>query len=161
MFQYKCLNPISACGTSLFTEEYKQVEELQEADAVLVRSAAMHDMQDVPNLLAVARAGAGVNNIPIADYSDKGIVVFNTPGANANGVKEMVIAGMLLASRDLIGGNKWVEENKEDPNITKAMEKAKKAFAGREIQNKKIGVIGLGAIGVLVANAAHNLNMEV
>ena len=90
MFQYKCLNPISACGTSLFTEEYKQVEELQEADAVLVRSAAMHDMQDVPNLLAVARAGAGVNNIPIADYSDKGIVVFNTPGANANGVKEMV-----------------------------------------------------------------------
>ena len=121
----------------------------------------MHDMQDVPNLLAVARAGAGVNNIPIADYSEKGIVVFNTPGANANGVKEMVIAGMLLASRDLIGGNKWVEENKEDPNITKAMEKAKKAFAGREIQNKKIGVIGLGAIGVLVANAAHNLNMEV
>lgn len=161
MFQYKCLNPISACGTSLFTEEYKQVEELQKADAVLVRSAAMHDMQDVPNLLAVARAGAGVNNIPIADYSEKGIVVFNTPGANANGVKEMVIAGMLLASRDLIGGNKWVEENKEDPNITKAMEKAKKAFAGREIQNKKIGVIGLGAIGVLVANAAHNLNMEV
>ena len=159
MFQYKCLNPISACGTSLFTEEYKQVEELQKADAVLVRSAAMHDMQDVPNLLAVARAGAGVNNIPIADYSEKGIVVFNTPGANANGVKEMVIAGMLLASRDLIGGNKWVEENKEDPNITKAMEKAKKAFAGREIQNKKIGVIGLGAIGV--ANAAHNLNMEV
>ena len=159
MFQYKCLNPISPCGTSLFTEEYKQVEELQKADAVLVRSAAMHDMQDVPNLLAVARAGAGVNNIPIADYSEKGI--FNTPGANANGVKEMVIAGMLLASRDLIGGNKWVEENKEDPNITKAMEKAKKAFAGREIQNKKIGVIGLGAIGVLVANAAHNLNMEV
>ena len=156
MFQYKCLNPISPCGTSLFTEEYKQVEELQKADAVLVRSAAMHDMQDVPNLLAVAR-----NNIPIADYSEKGIVVFNTPGANANGVKEMVIAGMLLASRDLIGGNKWVEENKEDPNITKAMEKAKKAFAGREIQNKKIGVIGLGAIGVLVANAAHNLNMEV
>ena len=135
MFQYKCLNPISPCGTSLFTEEYKQVEELQKADAVLVRSAAMHDMQDVPNLLAVARAGAGVNNIPIADYSEKGIVVFNTPGANANG--------------------------EEDPNITKAMEKAKKAFAGREIQNKKIGVIGLGAIGVLVANAAHNLNMEV
>ena len=161
MFQYKCLNPISACGTSLFTEEYKQVEELQEADAVLVRSAAMHDMQDVPNLLAVARAGAGVNNIPIADYSDKGIVVFNTPGANANGVKEMVIAGMLLASRDLIGGNKWVEENKEDPNITKAMEKAKKAFAGTEIKGKKLGVIGLGAIGVQVANAAVALGMDV
>ena len=134
MFQYKCLNPISPCGTSLFTEEYKQVEELQKADAVLVRSAAMHDMQDVPNLLAVARAGAGVNNIPIADYSEKGIVVFNTPGANANGVKEMVIAGMLLASRDLIGGNKWVEENKEDPNITKAMEKAKKALEKNNMQ---------------------------
>lgn len=138
MFQYKCLNPISACGTSLFTEEYKQVEELQEADAVLVRSAAMHDMQDVPNLLAVARAGAGVNNIPIADYSDKGIVVFNTPGANANGVKEMVIAGMLLASRDLIGGNKWVEENKEDPNITKAMEKAKKHLPEEKFRIKRL-----------------------
>lgn len=121
-----------------FTEEYKQVEELQEADAVLVRSAAMHDMQDVPNLLAVARAGAGVNNIPIADYSDKGIVVFNTPGANANGVKEMVIAGMLLASRDLIGGNKWVEENKEDPNITKAMEKAKKHLPEEKFRIKRL-----------------------
>lgn len=119
-----------------FTEEYKQVEELQKADAVLVRSAAMHDMQDVPNLLAVARAGAGVNNIPIADYSEKGIVVFNTPGANANGVKEMVIAGMLLASRDLIGGNKWVEENKEDPNITKAMEKAKSICRKRNPEQK-------------------------
>lgn len=161
MFQYKCLNPISPCGLNQFDENYRPVEELKEADAVLVRSAAMHDMQDVPNLLAVARAGAGVNNIPISDYSEKGIVVFNTPGANANGVKELVIAGMLLASRDLIGGNKWVEENKEDENITKTMEKAKKAFAGSEIQGKKIGVIGLGAIGVLVANAAHNLNMEV
>ena len=114
-------------GLDLFTEDFKVIDDLDAADAVLVRSAAMHDMQDVPNLLAVARAGAGVNNIPIADYSEKGIVVFNTPGANANGVKEMVIAGMLLASRDLIGGNKWVEENKEDPNITKAMEKSKKA----------------------------------
>ena len=122
MFQYKCLNPISACGTSLFTEEYKQVEELQEADAVLVRSAAMHDMQDVPNLLAVARAGAGVNNIPIADYSDKGIVVFNTPGANANGVKEMVIAGMLLASyggkrikKTQISQRQWKKQKKHLP----------------------------------------------
>ncbi len=161
MFQYKCLNPISPCGISLFDENYKAVEEITDADAVLVRSAAMHEITDVPNLLAVARAGAGVNNIPVAEYSKKGIVVFNTPGANANGVKELVIAGMLLASRDLIGGNRWVEENKEDDNITKDMEKAKKAFAGREIQNKKIGVIGLGAIGVLVANAAQNLNMEV
>ena len=118
-------------------------------------------MKDVPNLLAVARAGAGVNNIPVEDYAEKGIVVFNTPGANANGVKEMVIAGMLLASRDLIGGHAWVEENKDNADITKAMEKAKKAFAGTEIKDKKIGVIGLGAIGVLVANVAKNLGMDV
>ena len=111
--------------------------------------------------MAVARAGAGVNNIPVKEYAEKGIVVFNTPGANANGVKEMVVAGMLLASRDLIGGNAWVQENKENPDITKAMEKAKKAFAGTEIQKKKIGVIGLGAIGVLVANVARNLGMDV
>lgn len=161
MFQYKCLNPISKVGLSIFDENYKEVEDLQEADAVLVRSAAMHEMQDVPNLLAVARAGAGVNNIPVSDYAEKGIVVFNTPGANANGVKELVIAGMLLSSRDLIGGNHWVQENKNNPDITKAMEKAKKAFAGTEIQKKKIGVIGLGAIGVLVANAARNLGMDV
>ena len=161
MFQYKCLNPISKVGLSIFDENYKEVEDLQEADAVLVRSAAMHEMQDVPNLLAVARAGAGVNNIPVSDYAEKGIVVFNTPGANANGVKELVIAGMLLSSRDLIGGNHWVQENKNNPDITKAMEKAKKAFAGTEIQKKKIGVIGLGAIGVLVANAVRNLGMDV
>ena len=161
MFQYKCLNPISKVGLSIFDENYKEVEDLQEADAVLVRSAAMHEMQDVPNLLAVARAGAGVNNIPVSDYAEKGIVVFNTPGANANGVKELVIAGMLLSSRDLIGGNHLVQENKNNPDITKAMEKAKKAFAGTEIQKKKIGVIGLGAIGVLVANAARNLGMDV
>ena len=161
MFQYKCLNPISKVGLSIFDENYKEVKDLQEADAVLVRSAAMHEMQDVPNLLAVARAGAGVNNIPVSDYAEKGIVVFNTPGANANGVKELVIAGMLLSSRDLIGGNHWVQENKNNPDITKAMEKAKKAFAGTEIQKKKIGVIGLGAIGVLVANAARNLGMDV
>lgn len=161
MFQYKCLNPISEVGLSIFDENYKEVDELNDADAVLVRSAAMHNMQDVPNLLAVARAGAGVNNIPVNDYAEKGIVVFNTPGANANGVKEMVIAGMLLSSRDLIGGNRWVEENKNNPDITKAMEKAKKAFAGTEIQKKKIGVIGLGAIGVLVANVARNLGMDV
>lgn len=161
MFQYKCLNPISESGLSIFDENYTAVEDLQEADAVLVRSASMHDQQDVPGLLAVARAGAGVNNIPVKEYAEKGIVVFNTPGANANGVKEMVVAGMLLASRDLIGGNAWVQENKENPDITKAMEKAKKAFAGTEIQKKKIGVIGLGAIGVLVANVARNLGMDV
>lgn len=161
MFQYKCLNPISEVGLSIFDENYIAVEDMQEADAVLVRSAAMHDMQDVPNLMAVARAGAGVNNIPVSDYAEKGIVVFNTPGANANGVKEIVIAGMLLSARDLIGGYNWVQENKDDPGITKAMEKAKKAYAGTEIQKKKIGVIGLGAIGVLVANAARNLGMDV
>lgn len=161
MFQYKCLNPISESGLSIFDDNYTVVDDAKEADAILVRSAAMHDMQDVPNLQAVARAGAGVNNIPVHDYAEKGIVVFNTPGANANGVKELVIAGMLLSSRDLIGGNNWVQENKENPDITKAMEKAKKAFAGTEIEKKKIGVIGLGAIGVLVANAARNLGMDV
>lgn len=161
MFQYKCLNPIAQCGLSIFGEGYMGTGELREADAVLVRSASMHDMQDVPHLLAVARAGAGVNNIPVKDYAEKGIVVFNTPGANANGVKEMVVAGMLLASRDIIGGNAWVQENKENPDITKVMEKAKKAYAGTEIMGKKIGVIGLGAIGVLVANVARNLGMDV
>ena len=161
MFQYKCLNPIAECGLSLFNDNYKEVEDLQDADAVLVRSASMHDMTEVPNLLAVARAGAGVNNIPVSQYAEKGIVVFNTPGANANGVKELVIAAMLMASRDLIGGNAWVEANKDDKNITKDMEKAKKAYAGTEIKGKSIGVIGLGAIGVLVANASKSLGMKV
>ena len=161
MFQYKCLNPIAECGISLFNDNYKEVEDIKEADAVLVRSASMHDMTDLSSLLAVARAGAGVNNIPVSQYSEKGIVVFNTPGANANGVKELVIAAMLMASRDLIGGNQWVEANKDDENITKDMEKAKKAYAGTEIKGKTIGVIGLGAIGVLVANAAKGLGMKV
>ena len=161
MFQYKCLNPIAECGLSLFNDNYKEVDRLEDADAVLVRSASMHEMTDVPDLLAVARAGAGVNNIPVSQYAEKGIVVFNTPGANANGVKELVIAAMLMASRDLIGGNAWVEANKDDKNITKDMEKAKKAYAGTEIKGKKIGVIGLGAIGVLVANAAKDLGMKV
>ena len=161
MFQYKCLNPISPCGTSLFTEEYKQVEELQKADAVLVRSAAMHDMELSDNLLAVARAGAGVNNIPLEKCAEKGIVVFNTPGANANGVKELVIAGMLLASRDVVSGINWVKENQEDENIAKDAEKAKKKFAGTEVMGKRLGIIGLGAIGVKVANVARHLGMEV
>ena len=161
MYHFKCLNPIAKCGLSLFDENYTKTEELNEAEAILVRSAAMHDMKDLPNLLAVARAGAGVNNIPVDDYAKKGIVVFNTPGANANGVKELVIAGMLLASRDLIGGNHWVIEHEHDETITKSMEKAKKAYAGTEIKGKKLGVIGLGAIGVLVANAAKDLGMEV
>ena len=161
MFQYICLNPIAPVGLEQMTENYQQTDILTDADAVLVRSASMHEM-DLPNSLsAIARAGAGVNNIPLDACTQKGIVVFNTPGANANGVKELVIAGMLLASRDLKGGMDWVAANKSDPAIGKTMEKAKKQFAGREIQGKKLGVIGLGAIGVLVANAAAHLGMEV
>lgn len=161
MFKVNCLNPIAACGLDLLTDNYEKVEDFAAADAVLVRSAAMHEMELSDNLVAVARAGAGVNNIPLDKCADKGIVVFNTPGANANGVKELVVAGLMLASRDLVGGMKWVEENKGDENIGKTMEKAKSKFAGKEIQGKKLGVIGLGAIGVLVANAANRLGMEV
>ena len=156
-----CLNPIAKCGTDLFTNDYQITEEFNEADVVLVRSAAMHDITVSDKLLAVARAGAGVNNIPIDAYAEKGIVVFNTPGANANGVKELVLAGLLLGSRDIIGGANWVTESKDDADIAKTAEKKKKAFAGNEIQGKKLGVIGLGAIGALVANAAVALGMEV
>lgn len=161
MFQYHCLNAISPAGTDLFTEEYVPVSGAEHADALLVRSAVLHDMEFGKELKAIGRAGAGVNNIPLERCAKKGIVVFNTPGANANGVKELVIAGMLLASRDIIGGINWVQENEEDGNIAKDAEKAKKAFAGCELEGKKLGVIGLGAIGVLVANAAMNLGMEV
>ena len=156
-----CLNPIAACGLDLFGDAYEIVDEVGNADAVLVRSAAMHDMELSDRLIAVARAGAGVNNIPIEKCADQGIVVFNTPGANANVVKEIVVSAMILASRDIVGGIEWVKENKEDPDIAKAAEKAKKAFAGTEIAGKKMGIIGLGAIGVLVANAANRLGMEV
>lgn len=161
MFKYYCLNPISKIGLDDFTEEFIKTEDVNEADGILVRSAAMHDMELSDNLLAVARAGAGVNNIPLDKCAEKGIVVFNTPGANANGVKELVIAGMLLASRDVIGGINWVQSDKDDENIAKAAEKEKKKFAGTEIQGKKLGIIGLGAIGVKVANAAKHLGMEV
>ncbi len=161
MFKYYCLNPISKIGLDDFTEEFTKTEDVNEADGILVRSAAMHDMELSDNLLAVARAGAGVNNIPLDKCAEKGIVVFNTPGANANGVKELVIAGMLLASRDVIGGINWVQSDKGDENIAKAAEKEKKKFAGTEIQGKKLGIIGLGAIGVKVANAAKHLGMEV
>ena len=123
MVKVNCLNPISKVGTSKFTDNYEFTDNFEEANAVLVRSAAMHDMELSDNLLAVARAGAGVNNIPLDKCAEKGVVVFNTPGANANGVKELVLCGMLLASRDIIGGNKWVEDNKEDENINKTMEK--------------------------------------
>lgn len=161
MAKYSCLNPIAACGLELFPDTFEKTEEFAESDVVLVRSAAMHDMDLPDSLLAVARAGAGVNNIPLDKCAEKGIVVFNTPGANANGVKELVIAGMLLACRDITGGIDWVKANKEDANIAKAAEKAKKAFAGTEIQGKTLGVIGLGAIGVKVANAAVALGMNV
>ncbi len=159
--KYTCLNPIAACGLDLFTDDYERTEELAEADAVLVRSAAMHDLDLPENMLAIARAGAGVNNIPLVKCAEQGIVVFNSPGANANGVKELVIAGMLLACRDIVGGIEWVKENSDDENVGKAAEKAKKAFAGTEVKGKKLGVIGLGAIGVLVANAAVDLGMDV
>lgn len=162
MYKYHCLNPISQVGLDILPKgDYEATENIGDADAVLVRSAAMHDMELSDKVKAVARAGAGVNNIPLEDYAKKGIVVFNTPGANANGVKEMVIAGMLLAARDIVGGVQWVESQKENPDIAKLAEKQKKNYAGTEIQGKKLGVIGLGAIGVLVANAAIHLGMEV
>ena len=161
MFKYHCLNPIAKVGLDGFTEEYVKTEDIGEADGILVRSASMHDMDLPDNLLAVARAGAGVNNIPLDKCASKGIVVFNTPGANANGVKEIVIAAMLLASRDIVGGINWVEANKDNPNIAKDAEKVKKNFAGTEVQDKKLGIIGLGAIGVKVANVAKHMGMEV
>ena len=156
-----CLNPIAACGLDMLGDNYEITENTNEAEAILVRSAGMHDMDLPKSLLAVARAGAGVNNIPLDACAEKGIVVFNTPGANANGVKELVIASLLLAARDITGGIKWCQDNKYDENIAKSGEKAKKAFAGTEIKGKKLGIIGLGAIGVLVANAANRLGMDV
>lgn len=161
MVNYKCLNPIAAIGLDLFTDEYKQVDTIEEAEAVLVRSASMHDMGLPANLKAIARAGAGVNNIPLDKCAEQGIVVFNTPGANANGVKELVVAGLMLASRNIVGGINWVQTIKDDPDVAKLVEKGKSKFSGKEIQGKKLGVIGLGAIGVLVANAANRLGMEV
>ena len=161
MYKYHCLNPISEIGLSRFTENYQKTDSIENAEGVLVRSAAMHDMELPEGLLAVARAGAGVNNIPLDKCADKGIVVFNTPGANANGVKELVIAGMLLAARDVVGGIEWVKANADVETVGKDAEKTKKEFAGTEIFGKKLGVIGLGAIGVKVANAAEDLGMEV
>ena len=160
-YRYTCLNPIADCGLKNLDDRYVRTEKFEEADAAFVRSAKMDELAPGANLLAVARAGAGVNNIPHAAYAKKGIVVFNTPGANANGVKELAIAAMLLASRDIVGGIEWVKANAADPAIGKAAEKAKKAFAGTEIKGKKLGVIGLGAIGQKIANAAVGLGMEV
>ncbi|MCD7866659.1 MAG: phosphoglycerate dehydrogenase [Clostridiales bacterium] len=161
MFQYHCLNPISARGLDLFDDTYRNSDTVDNCEAILVRSAKMHEMEVPEELCAVARAGAGTNNIPVKEYAEKGIVVFNTPGANANGVKELVLAGMLLASRDIVGGIEWVAAQQDKENIDKLAEKQKKQFAGCEISGKKLGIIGLGAIGAMVANAASGLGMEV
>lgn len=161
MRKIHCINAISKYGTDQFTENYELTDEVNEAEGILVRSASLHEMQFSNSLLAIARAGAGVNNIPLDACAQEGIVVFNTPGANANGVKELVLAGLFLASRDIVGGIEWCKENKDDANIGKTAEKAKKAFAGCEIKGKKLGVVGLGAIGAEVANAAIALGMEV
>jgi len=161
MRKIHCLNAIANVGTDIFDENYKLTDNIEEADAIMVRSAAMGDMEFSENLLAIARAGAGVNNIPLERCADAGIVVFNTPGANANGVKELVICGMLLAARDVVGGIEWTRSIKDSDTIAKDVEKGKKNFAGGEIKGKKLGVIGLGAIGAEVANAAASLGLEV
>ena len=161
MYQYKCMNQIAQFGLDHFTRDYAQTENIEEADALLVRSAALHDMEFPENLKTIARAGAGVNNIPLGKCAEQGIVVFNTPGANSNGVKELVLAGLLLASRDIIDGVNWVQSERMNEEISKLAEKQKKQFAGHEILGKKLGIIGLGAIGVKVANAAAHLGMEV
>ena len=161
MFKYHCLNPIACIGLDYFDKNYEKTEEIMDAEGILVRSASLHDMEISDKLLAIGRAGAGVNNIPTEKMAQKGIVVFNTPGANANGVKELVVAGMLLASRDIIGGIEWAKKNASNPDIAKAAEKEKKKFVGTELEDKKLGIIGLGAIGVKVANAAKHLGMEV
>lgn len=161
MFNYTCLNPIANVGLDLLDDQYKKVDDLADAQAVLVRSAAMHDLELPAGLDAVARAGAGVNNIPLDKCAEKGIVVFNTPGANANGVKELVFAGMLLAARDVVGGINWCASEAGNADIAKIAEKQKKNFAGTELSGKKLGVIGLGAIGIKVANTARHFGMEV
>jgi len=161
MFQVHYLNPVSDKGTDLWTENYKTAENVNDADAIVVRSAAMHEMEFSRNLLTVARAGAGVNNIPLDRCAENGIVVFNTPGANANGVVELALCGMLLGCRDVIGGINWVQSIKDEGDVGKKVEKGKSKFAGFELAGKKLGVIGLGAIGGPLANAAIKLGMEV
>ena len=156
-----CLNKISPIALEGLKAPDTVVDDINAADSILVRSQAMHDMELGKNILAVARAGAGVNNIPVAKYAEEGIVVFNTPGANANAVKELVLCGLFLASRDVVGGSEWVKENKDDSDIAKTAEKAKSQFAGHEILGKTIAVIGLGAIGVMVANSCISLGMKV
>ena len=160
-YTYATLHNIAQCGLDKLPANFAYTEDASAADLILVRSAKMHDMELQPNLRAIGRAGASVNNIPVEKCSEQGIVVFNAPGANANGVKEICIAALMLASRDIIGGANWVAENKDNPDIAKVVEKEKKRFAGTEIKGKTLGVIGLGAIGALVANAAIDLGMTV
>lgn len=161
MYYIHCLNPISPKGNALWTEKYVSTAKMEDATAVVVRSASMHTMEFPEGLTAIARAGAGVNNIPVDRCAQKGIVVFNTPGANANSVKELVLCGMLLGSRDVVGGIQWVQSIKEEEGIAQKIEKGKSRFAGNEIKNKRLGVIGLGAIGGLIANDAVKLGMQV
>ena len=161
MYNIHYLNKISPKGTELWSEEYKNVDNVEEADAILVRSANMHDMVLPKNLLAVSRAGAGVNNIPLSSCAEQGIVVFNTPGANARSVMELALCGMLLASRDIIGGVNWVQSIKGSSDISRLVEKGKSQFAGHEIYGKKLGIIGLGAIGGPLANRARKMGMDV
>ena len=161
MKNIQLLNKIAKCGTDIFDENYAVAEGIENPDAIMVRSAVMHDMEFGDNLKAIARAGAGVNNIPLDRCAEEGIVVFNTPGANANGVKEAALCGMLLACRDIVGGINWVKTAKNDPNVAKLVEKEKSKFAGTEIKGKTLGVIGLGAIGGPLANAAIHLGMDV
>ena len=162
MLKVKLMNKIAKVGTDVLSAtKYEVGENVTEEDAVMVRSAALHEMPFSPNLRAIARCGAGVNNIPIDRCTEQGVVVFNTPGANANAVKELAIAALVLASRDIVGGVKWVETLKDTPDVAKAVEKGKSAFVGHELAGKTLGVIGLGAIGGMVANAAVALGMTV
>ena len=161
MYKVHCINNIAKVGTDALGENFALTDDVANADAIMVRSANLHEMSFSPSLLAIARAGAGVNNIPLDRCAEQGIVVFNTPGANANGVKELVIAGMLLAARDICGGIDWVERHYDDPNVGTLAEKAKNRYAGTELAGKTLGVIGLGAIGAMVANAGRSLGMHV
>ncbi len=161
MINIHCLNNISKAGINALSSDYQLVESLDDADVILVRSANMHELDLPQRVVAVARAGAGVNNIPYMDYARRGVVVFNTPGANANAVKELIISALLMTARDLYGGLNWVNDNRDDTNIYKSVEKSKKQFAGSEISGKTIGIIGLGAIGIKLANACSALGMNV
>ena len=162
MKKIQLLNKIAACGTDVFDKSvYEVAEGIQNPDAIMVRSASMHEMEFNPELRAIARAGAGVNNIPLDKCAEKGIVVFNTPGANANGVKELAVAALVLAARDIAGGIEWAKTLEGNPDAAKAVEKGKGAYVGHELAGKTLGVIGLGAIGGMVANTATHLGMKV